>query len=157
MLTASSIARTAQNAPLSAEEGECQNLSHLMLDVCQLLGIKKLNTTAYHSQCDSMGERFNRTLKAMLRKRADQFGASWNRTFSAALWAYRNTPNKSMGEKRSFLLLVMDCCSPTEAALLPPTSATLTDVGDYRDKLIESLSTACEAAAKSIQQAQQKY
>ena len=38
-------------------------LSHLMLDVCKLLGIKKLNTTAYHPQCDGMVERFNRTLK----------------------------------------------------------------------------------------------
>lgn len=31
-------------------------LSHLMLDVCELLGIKKLNTTAYHPQCDGMVE-----------------------------------------------------------------------------------------------------
>ena len=41
-------------------------LSHLMLDICDLLGIKKLNTTAYHPQCDGMVERFNRTLKNML-------------------------------------------------------------------------------------------
>lgn len=36
-------------------------LSHLMKDVCKLLGIKKLNTTAYHPECDGMVERFNRT------------------------------------------------------------------------------------------------
>ena len=48
-------------------------LSHLMLDVCRLLGIEKLNTTAYHPECDGMVERFNRTLKSMLRKRAAQF------------------------------------------------------------------------------------
>ena len=45
-------------------------LSHLMLDVCKSLGIRKLNTTAYHPQCDGVVERFNRTLKAMLRKHA---------------------------------------------------------------------------------------
>ncbi len=49
-------------------------LSHLMLDVCKLLGTRKVNTTAYHPQCDGMVERFNRTLKAMLRKHAAQFG-----------------------------------------------------------------------------------
>ena len=38
-------------------------LSHLMLDMCQLLGIKKLNTTAYHPQCDGMVERFNCTAR----------------------------------------------------------------------------------------------
>lgn len=41
-------------------------LSHLMEDVCKLLGIKKLNTTAYHPQCDGLVKRFNRTLKTML-------------------------------------------------------------------------------------------
>ena len=31
-------------------------LSHLMRDICDLLGIKKLNTTAYHPQCDGIVE-----------------------------------------------------------------------------------------------------
>ena len=34
-------------------------LSHPMQDVCQLLGVTKLNTTAYHPQCDGMIERLN--------------------------------------------------------------------------------------------------
>ena len=37
-------------------------LSHIMRDVCKLLGTTKLNTTAYHPQCDGMVERMNRTL-----------------------------------------------------------------------------------------------
>ena len=48
-------------------------LSHLVLDICRLLGIEKLNTTAYHPECV---ERFNRTLKTMRRKRAAQFPPS---------------------------------------------------------------------------------
>lgn len=42
-------------------------LSHLMQEVCELLGVTKLNTTAYHPACNGMVERLNRTLKAMLR------------------------------------------------------------------------------------------
>ena len=49
-------------------------LSHLMMDICHMLGIKKLNTTAYHQQCDGMVERFNRALKTMLQKHASSFG-----------------------------------------------------------------------------------
>ena len=45
-------------------------LSHLMRDVCEALGIRKLNTTAYHLQCDGLVERYNRTLKPALRKHA---------------------------------------------------------------------------------------
>ena len=43
-------------------------LSCLIQDVRKLLGIKKLNTTAHHPQCNGMVERFNRTLKTVLRK-----------------------------------------------------------------------------------------
>ena len=65
-------------------------LSHLMLDCCQLLGMKKINTTAYHPECDGMVERFNRTLKTTIRKRVDQFGVQWDEHLSGLLWAYRN-------------------------------------------------------------------
>ena len=51
-------------------------LSHLMMDLCSLLGIKKLNTTSYHPQYNGMVERFNRTLKMMLRKHAGRFGTA---------------------------------------------------------------------------------
>ena len=56
-------------------------LSHLMMDVCQMLGVNKLNTTAYHPQCNGLMERFNRTLKMMLRKHAAKFGSQWDRIF----------------------------------------------------------------------------
>ena len=79
---------------------------------------KKLNTTAYHPQCDGMVERFNRTLKTMLRKHAAKFGSQWDRYLSGVLWAYRNTPHESTGEKPSYLLFGIDCRTPTEAAYL---------------------------------------
>ena len=57
--------------------------SFLMKDICELLGIKKLNTTVYHPQCDGMVEWFNRTLKAMLRKQAATYGFQWDRYLHA--------------------------------------------------------------------------
>ena len=131
-------------------------LSHLKLDVCELLGTKKLNTTAYHPQGDGMVERFNRTLKFMIRKHIAQFGKQWDHYLPGLLWAYRNTPHESTGEKRSYLLFGVDCRSPSEAALLPPSTLQPTNVDDYREELILSLS-ARASAAKSIQKAQAKY
>ena len=132
-------------------------LSHLMLDVCDLLGVKKLNTTAYHPQCDGMVERFNRTLKTMLRKHADTFGNQWDRYLSGVLWAYRNTPHESTREKPSFLLFGLDCRSPTEAAYLPVHSLLETDVTDYRQELMMSLTSARTLAVQNIQNAQEHY
>ena len=132
-------------------------LSHLMLDVCQLLGVSKLNTTTYHPQCDGMVERFNRTLKAMLRKHSATMGPQWDEYLSGILWAYRNTPHYSTGEKPSFLLFGMDCRSPSEAALLPPASPDNTALGDYREELMLNLSSARKLAQTTLQQAQKCY
>ena len=38
---------------------ETNLLSHLMKDICKLLGIEKLNMTAHHPECDGTIERFN--------------------------------------------------------------------------------------------------
>ena len=94
-------------------------LSNLILDLCKMLGLSKLNTTAYHPQCDGAVERFNRTLKSILQKHAARFGSQWDCYLPGVLWAYRNTPHISTGEKLSFLLYGVDCRTPTEAAYLP--------------------------------------
>ena len=135
-------------------------LSHLMRDVCELLGVAKLNTTAYHPQCNGLVERFNRTLKMMLRKHVDKFGPQWDRSLPGVLWAYRNTPHDSTGEKPSFLLFGVDCRSPTEAALVPPQESQIAGVeaiSDYREELILSLSSARNKAHRAICKAQKHY
>ena len=123
-------------------------LSTLMMDLCQILGITKLNTTAYHPQCDGAVERFNRTLKTMLRKHAAKFGSQWDRFLPGILL---NTPHTSTGEKPSFLLFGVDCRTPTEAAYLPTTDVSPTE------ELMLSLSSARELAASCIRKAQAKY
>ena len=128
-----------------------------MKDVYELLRTKKLNTTAYHPQCDGMVERFNRTLKTMLRKHAVSYGPQWDRYLAGVLWAYRNTPHDSTKEKLSFLLFGVDCRSPTDAAFLPTTVSPGISFTDYRQELMVSLHSARTLATQSIQEAQRQY
>ena len=127
-----------------------------MNDVCQLLGITKLNTTAYHPQCDAIVEAFNCALKAMIRKYAAQLDDQWDSYLLGLFWAYRNTLHESTGEKPSYLLFGIDCRTPTEAGLLPPSCIEPTERSSYREEMILSLSTARNAAAKRIQKSQKK-
>lgn len=53
-------------------------LSHVMHDVCDLFGIKKLNMTTHYPQCDWMVESFNITLKAMLQTHAATYVSQWD-------------------------------------------------------------------------------
>ena len=75
-------------------------LSHLVVDLCNMLGITKLNTTA--PQCVGAVEIFNRTLKTVLRKHAACFGNQWDTYLPGVLWAYRNTPHTSTRENIFF-------------------------------------------------------
>ena len=114
-------------------------LSHLMIDI-------------------GMVERFNRTLKTMLRKHAGRFGSQWDRFLPGVLWAYQNTPHDSTGEKPSFLLFGIDLRSPAEAAFLPTqTELDWTDTDNYREEIVTSLSSARLLAAESIKDSQRKY
>ena len=63
-------------------------LSRLMSKICKLLGIHKLNTTAYHPQTDGLVERFNHTLTPMLSKTMEKNGKNWDRQLPYVLFAY---------------------------------------------------------------------
>lgn len=132
-------------------------LSHLMTHLCVMLGTCKLNTTSYHPQCHGTVERFNRTLKQILRKHAARFGKQWDRFLPGVLWAYRNTPHSSTGEKPSFLLFGVDCRSPTEATYLPISTNPPITYEDYREELILSLGSARQLATQTIRKAQKRY
>lgn len=49
-------------------------MSNPLKQVYQPLGIKSVRTTLYHSQTDGLTERFNQTLKQMVRKFVGETG-----------------------------------------------------------------------------------
>jgi len=119
-----------------------------------MLGIKKLNITAYHPECDGMVRQFNHTLKTCLHKHAATYGNQWDKYLYGVLYAYRNIPHKSTGEKPSYLLYRTDCRTPSEVAIPPPFPMSWSDVADYREELTLSLTTARANAVKNIRKAQ---
>ena len=71
--------------------------SQLLAEIYRSLHIKALRTSPYHPQTDGLVERFNATLKAMLRKSADEDGKDWDRLLPYILFAYREVPHESTG------------------------------------------------------------
>ena len=133
-------------------------LANVMMHICSLLGTTKLDTTAYHPQCNGMVECMNCTLKAMLHKHAVKFGPLWDKFIPGVLWAYHNAPHETTKKKPSFPMFVLDFRSPTEAALLPADPLEPSGISDYREEFIVSLSSARKHAAASIhKQAKGRY
>ena len=71
--------------------------SKLLSEVYRLLHIKPIRTTPYHPQTDGLVERFNGTLKAMLKKTVAEEGRDWDRLLPYLLLAYREVPQASTG------------------------------------------------------------
>ena len=70
--------------------------SGLMKELLRMLGIKHLKTSPYHPQSDGMVERFNGTLKTMLRKNCDD-PKDWDKMLPFLLFAYREAPHSTTG------------------------------------------------------------
>eukprot|EP00731_Ephydatia_muelleri_P025636 Em0017g719a len=69
--------------------------SQLLAEIYQLLHVHPIRTTPYHPQTDGLVERFNKTLKEMLRKVAADDGANWDKWVPYLLFAYREVPQDS--------------------------------------------------------------
>ena len=74
-----------------------QFTSDCMQEVCRLASISHLTTTPYHAQCNGLVERYNGTLKMMLKKMCEEQPAQWDRYISPLLFAYREVKQESLG------------------------------------------------------------
>lgn len=72
-------------------------LSQTLQQLYSLLGIKGIRTTSYHPQTDGLVERYNQTLKAMLRKFVAEDGKDWDCWLPYLLFSYREVPQASTG------------------------------------------------------------
>ncbi|XP_066968303.1 uncharacterized protein [Macrobrachium rosenbergii] len=74
-----------------------QFTSQMMDEVRGLLSIKHLPTTPYHAMVNGLVEKFNGTLKSMIKKMCAEQPTTWDRYLPAVLFAYRESPQASMG------------------------------------------------------------
>ena len=72
-------------------------MSQLMKELYSLLQVKGIRTSPYHPQTDGLVERFNQTLKAMIRKFVVKEGKDWDKLLPYLLFAYREVPQDSTG------------------------------------------------------------
>lgn len=78
--------------------------SELVKNLCQMLGIQKTRTSSYHSQCDGMVERFNRTLIDQLAKTLLQQPGEWDNCLNQVALAYNTSPHSTTGFTPFFLI-----------------------------------------------------
>ena len=139
-----------------------QFTSELMRDVQRLLAIKGLNTTPWHPQTNGLVERFNGTLKQMLKKLAMEQPQKWDEFIPALLFAYREVPQDSLGFSPFELLYGRTVKGPmrvlrqlwTEEEASDETKTTAEYVTNLRNRIEETCEIARDHLAKaSLRQA----
>jgi len=129
-------------------------MSKLLAKICILMGIKKVNTTAYHPQIDRLVECFNRIPLDMLSKTVKPGGQDWDARLPYVLFAYHATVQQSIGESPFFLLYRRDPHIPTEATLSTARSTICLD--DYKTELIQNMSSAWQLVQNVIRKSQNR-
>jgi transposase InsO family protein len=71
--------------------------SAIIRELCRLIHVDKIRTTAYHAAGNGMIERFHRTLNAMIAKVVAENQKDWPDHIPVALAAYRATVHDATG------------------------------------------------------------
>ena len=137
-----------------------QFTSELMKEISRLLSIRQLTTTPYHPSCNGLVERFNGTLKLMLRRLCSEKPRDWDRYLAPLLFAYRETPQSSLQFAPFELLYGRSVRGPmtilkelwTGQAVNPEIKSTYQYVVDLRDRIEQT----CQLAHEHLQKATNK-
>ena len=116
-------------------------MSRTLRELYELLGIQYIKTSMYHPQTDGLLERFNRTLKSMIRKFVHDDSRNWDKWLVPLLFAVREVPQASTGFSPFELLFgrkprgVLDLIKENWEEGPSPSKSEIQYVMDLRAKL----------------------
>ncbi|XP_040065085.1 uncharacterized protein LOC120838976 [Ixodes scapularis] len=135
--------------------------SDVIKEVGRLLSMRQLFTTPYHPMGNGLVEKFNGTLKTMLKRMCQEKPADWDRYLAPLLFAYREVPQASLGFSPFELLYGRNVRGPlsvlkelwTNEALEEETKTTYEYVFELRNKLEDT----CKIAHEELERASERY
>jgi transposase InsO family protein len=88
--------------------------SHLTHELCRILGIDKIRTTAYKPSSNGGIERLHRTLNSMMGKVVAENQRDWDERLPSIMAAYRASPHESTGYSPNFLMFGREVRAPVD-------------------------------------------
>nr|XP_054770320.1 uncharacterized protein LOC129278127 [Lytechinus pictus] len=142
-----------------------QFTSGMMREVGRLLSIRQLTTTPYHPACNGLVERFNQTLKQILKRVCADRPSDWDRYLAPVLFAYRAAPQASLGFSPFELLYGRQVRGPLEIlkelwsgqANDSELKTTYQYIVDLKDRLESTMEVAQEELSKSTSRNMRYY
>lgn len=137
-----------------------QFMAGVMKEVSRLLSVKQLVTSPYHPICNGLVERFNGTLKMMLKRMCAEKPRDWDRYIGPLLFAYREVKQESMGYSPFELLYGREVRGPMsilrELWTQEQPDEEVRSTYQYVVDLKERLQDTCHLAHEELRKAQAK-
>ena len=140
-----------------------QFTSALMQEICRLMSIKRLNTTPYHPICNGLVEKWNGTMKLILKRLCAERPKDWDRYLPGVMFAYREVPQASTGYSPFELLYGRDVRGPMDIlkAHWMQAEGDPDDAGtpayQYVIELRDKIKDTCELAREELLRSSKRY
>ena len=113
-------------------------------------------TTAYYPQTDGFVERFNATLAEGLSMYVSSHQKDWDRHIPMVLFAYRVSPNATIGEFPFYFLYGRELRLRIDASLILLDSRLSSSAVKLRDEIVQNLEIAQSIIKSNTDLAQQR-
>ena len=123
-------------------------MSELMQIFLFDFGINHIRTSPYHPQSNGACERFNGTLKFMLRSLVDRFPDSWDTALPWVLFAYREVTVETLGCSPFDLLFRRSVAGPL--SLIKSSWLHETDLGAAKQNVVEFILSTRERLRHAV-------
>ena len=135
-----------------------QFTSDCMKEVSRLLSIRRLTTSPYHPACNGLVEKFNGTLKRMLRRLCHEQPRRWQRFINPLLFVYREARQEVTGFSPFELLYERTVRGPVQILKklwskeeeVPEVTTSYQYVLELRERLDEAMKLAQAELEKNL-------
>ena len=140
--------------PLSIVTDRAKELDgELMREICRLLDVDKLRTTAYKASTNAAAERFHRTLNSMIGKMIDENQRDWDSLLPYVMAAYRSSRHEATQFTPNYLMLGREVRAPVDVVYGSPEAEQPNSYDDYADELHQRLLHAYSFVREHLQEA----
>lgn len=124
--------------------------SGVFAEMCKLLSIEKVRTTAYEPRTNVLIERYHRTMNQMIGKMVAENHRNWHEILPIVAAAYRASVHESTGYSPNYLIFGRENLMTVDVVYGPPPSHEYRDVTDYAMELRSTLRYAYELVRREL-------
>lgn len=135
-------------------DNESQFVARFFQQVCRILQVNNIFTTAYHPQTNGQVERFNRSLCSMLRCYVDDHPTDWCVYAPALCYAYNMSVHRSTNTTPFDLVLSR---APADFTMAYPPSKVKKNGKESRGEFVERLEVTLHKARDALARTQARY